>query len=1072
MRLVFRRARGARTLLLAAVTATLIATSFVVGLLAYGRDVVSAAARSTVASAPPAERSVLVRGAADAGSSTLEAKDSALRAALSEGIGGRRVTISAVGYSVGRQLTGPVGTAVGDADGLVFGDVMFLDDLPDHATLISGTWARPGASEVTLARAAAAVLQVKVGDRVPITDRRTDQVAPVVVAGIWEPRDLTDPYWLLVPSVASGSAPGSSSYGPIALPRDDFLRAWAADASIGWIVQPDLAGVGLPELVALQRDARPLRAGLAERVGLDGTGSVATELDRLVDRLTRADLVGRSALLTPVLLIVVLGVYALLLIAMLLTEHRRGETALIRARGAARLQIAGLAAREAALIVLPAVVLGPPLATAALRATNRLPVFSDVAIRLDPRLAPWIWAVAAAAAVVCLAAMVGPSVRRSGTYVEELATRSRPSRFAFAQRASLDLVLVGLAVLAWFQLRRYASPLAGSGSALGIDPLLVAAPTVGVLAGAVVSLRVLPRVTRLAERYVDRKHWPATMFGMWQAGRRPHAGPVLLLSLAVAVSTLAWCLLSTAERSIVDQADFGVGADLRLVEANGFAPAGRTEQLAALGGVAAVAPVSRDTLRLGPENTETAVVGIDPAVASTVVRYRTDLVDQPPARLFAGLAAARTPLPVTALAPGATTFAADIAVTTTDLDSNADFTTTLTVLAGDGHLARVPLGTVRVGTPPRRFEVELPADPRLSLVRLDVTAAGVDSFSSNTYRWTISSIVTSTRGGDRSAVNLSAAGGWRQVDGSGRDLSVANKPAGDPGGLQASVSPTRFLAQFGGLPSLAFGLIPSAGLGPVPVAATPAALHALRAKVGDDVPLTYSGTDVTLRMVAEVEAVPGITGNPSGMIADLASLSVALARARASGLAVSEHWVTVAPDAAATVADEARAVPGLRVLDRERQAATAGREPYGVGGRSALFAAGLGALLLALIGVAVDVRATARRRVGEFAVLQTMGAGSRLLARSVLAEQAFLAGLGVAVGLAVGVGVAATMAPLVILTPSADRPEPLPVLEVPWLPVGATAGTLFLVALVLSGVVAATLGRRLAIARLRIGDDT
>jgi hypothetical protein len=538
------------------------------------------------------------------------------------------------------------------------------------------------------------------------------------------------------------------------------------------------------------------------------------------------------------------------------------------------------------------------------------------------------------------------------------------------------------------------------------------------------------------------------------------------------VSTLAWCLLSTAERSIVDQADFGVGADLRLVEANGFAPAGRTEQLAALGGVAAVAPVSRDTLRLGPENTETAVVGIDPAVASTVVRYRTDLVDQPPARLFAGLAAARTPLPVTALAPGAATFAADIAVTTTDLDSTADFTTTITVLAGDGHLARIPLGTVRVGTAPRRFEVELPADPRLSLVRLDVTAAGVDSFSSNTYRWTISSIVTTTRGGDRSAVNLSAAGGWRQVDGSGRDLSVANKPAGDPGGLQASVSPTRFLAQFGGLPSLAFGLIPSAGLGPVPVAATPAALHALRAKVGDDVPLTYSGTDVTLRMVAEVEA--GARHHRQPVRDDrrprLAERGPGPGpRVRPGRLRALGHG---RPGRRGHRGRRGAAVPGLRVLDRERQAATAGREPYGVGGRSALFAAGLGALLLALIGVAVDVRATARRRVGEFAVLQTMGAGSRLLARSVLAEQAFLAGLGVAVGLAVGVGVAATMAPLVILTPSADRPEPLPVLEVPWLPVGATAGTLFLVAMVLSGVVAATLGRRLAIARLRIGDET
>ena len=62
------------------------------------------------------------------------------------------------------------------------------------------------------------------------------------------------------------------------------------------------------------------------------------------------------------------------------------------------------------------------------------------------------------------------------------------------------------------------------------------------------------------------------MFGLWQAGRRPHAGPVLLLSLAVAVSTLALGLASTAERSLQDQADFQVGADLRLVETDNSAP--------------------------------------------------------------------------------------------------------------------------------------------------------------------------------------------------------------------------------------------------------------------------------------------------------------------------------------------------------------------------------------------------------------------------------------------------------------------------------------------------------------------
>src|SRR5690606_297713 len=117
-------------------------------------------------------------------------------------------------------------------------------------------------------------------------------------------------------------------------------------------------------------------------------------------------------------------------------------------------------------------------------------------------------------------------------------------------------------------------------------------PTIGVLAGAVLSLRLLPRITGVAERLVDRRPWPAAMVGTWQAGRRPHAGPVLLLALATATGTLAWSMLSTEQRSLVDQADFAVGADLRLVEMGIDAPLHRTAEVAALPGVAAVAPVS------------------------------------------------------------------------------------------------------------------------------------------------------------------------------------------------------------------------------------------------------------------------------------------------------------------------------------------------------------------------------------------------------------------------------------------------------------------------------------------------
>jgi hypothetical protein len=88
-----------------------------------------------------------------------------------------------------------------------------------------------------------------------------------------------------------------------------------------------------------------------------------------------------------------------------------------------------------------------------------------------------------------------------------------------------------------------------------------------------------------------------------------------------------------------------------------------------------------------------------------------------------------------------------------------------------------------------------------------------------------------------------------------------------------------------------------------------------------------------------------------------------------------------------------------------------------------------------------------------------------------MVEQAFLAGMGVLVGLVVGLGVAATMAPLLILTPTAGRPVPPPLLEFDRSLVAGTAVLLLGLALGLSALVGTTLRRRLAVAQLRIGAD-
>jgi predicted lysophospholipase L1 biosynthesis ABC-type transport system permease subunit len=267
-----------------------------------------------------------------------------------------------------------------------------------------------------------------------------------------------------------------------------------------------------------------------------------------------------------------------------------------------------------------------------------------------------------------------------------------------------------------------------------------------------------------------------------------------------------------------------------------------------------------------------------------------------------------------------------------------------------------------------------------------------------------------------------------------------------------------------------FAVVRPAAEGPVPVLATPQAVSALHLTVGAPSPLRLAGTDVVVQVVGTVAAMPG-TEEPAAVLADLPSLTTALLAEEGLVRSSQEWWIATTGADPAEPATAAGRLPGLRVLDRHAAAATFAGGAYGEGARIALFAAALGAILLAAVGITVDVRTTARRRITELAVMHTLGAGSRLLARSIMVEQAFLAGMGVLVGLVVGLGVAATMAPLLILTPTAARPVPPPLLEFDRSLVAGTALLLLVLALGLSALVGTTLRRRLAVAQLRIGAD-
>ncbi|MGX6603481.1 FtsX-like permease family protein [Micromonosporaceae bacterium Da 78-11] len=1002
MALTLRRATAARGLLTAAAVVALGATLLLAGLTGYGRAATEAGVRSAVASAAPDERSILVRG--DAGADPAAA-DRALRAAFAGGLAGRATTVHTAGYASGWAFAGRLGDATPDEDGIAYASVVTLEDLPAHAELVGGAW--PAGNSAALAEPVAGLLGVRAGDTLRLVDRRTGRDTRVPVAGVWRPRDAHDPYWRLVPEAFLGLTPQTTTYGPIVVARDDFDRRFAQGASAGWLAEPDLAGATLDQVSAAAGAAARTDAALPQATGLGRSATVTTGIGGLRDRLQRADLVGRSALVTPMLLILVLGGYALLLVALLLTDSRRGETALLRARGAARGQLVVLAAREALLVVLPAALLAPPLAILLIRVLGRVPLLAG-SLHLTPRLDATVWLTGVLAATGGALALIGPAIRRGGTYVAATAGRSRRS---IVQRAGLDLVLLALAVLGWLQLRQYASPLGagslGAGPA-GIDPLLAAAPTLGVLAGAVLALRALPPLARFAARRLDRWASSATMLGTWQAARRSHAGPMVLLALAVAAGTVSWALAGTAQQSLTDQADQQVGADLRLVEVAGTAPADRGTTLAALPGVGAVLPAWRDSIRLESGAGSADLLALDTARADGVVRIRDDVAGGNPATLFRRLAEARETSSAGTLTAGTIT-------------TRGDPVRTTAVLA-DGR--RIDLG-VSTGRVPRRFTA---AGAGLAgFIVEPVASAGL------TPAWTTWRIT----GLDP---------GWRAVGRSGESETID---------ADGNLLFTGRVA-----------VVPPIPATPVPIAATPQALTGLHLREGGLTALSIGGVPIDVRVVATVAAVPGTT-SPAAVLADLPALTTHLLNGY--GVVTSpQEWLI---SGTAATREAALAVPGARVLDRHTIAAEAGRDPFGVGSRAALFAAAFGAVLLAAAGIAVDVQATARRRAVELAVLHTLGAGPRLLARALVVEQAFLAGLGALAGLGVGLLVAAAMAPLLILTPTAGRPVPEPLLHFDWGRIVGTAALLVLLALALSAIAAAVAGRRLPATRLRIGAD-
>ncbi|MFJ5631311.1 FtsX-like permease family protein [Streptomyces goshikiensis] len=1042
---VVRRLRGRWPLAAAVLLTALITTTVLTALLAFTRTVGEAGLRQALQGPGQARSAVVVTG--DRPQSARAEDDRAVRTFAAALFGDRRVGVESLARSRSYGLPGEHAPGK-DADLTV---LAALD--PGRVRLVAGRLPKPAAGadgriqlavpQTTLARlgltAGALPAEVRLDDRFggpPLT---------VLVTGVYRAAEPDTPYWRLDPLGGREMRVGAfTTYGPLLVDDSVFTSGGLPQNGRSSLLTPELDGLRPAEAAAMRERATGLQAGLQTSSALQSQ----TELPEFLAALESGQVVARSSLLVGALQLAVLASAALLLVAHLLTERQEFERVLLTARGASRRRLGALTATESVLLALPAAVLAPLFTPPLLGLLGRVGPLARVPLGDTP--GTWLlWPVAAGCALVCVLLTTLPSVLRGATAGALRLAGRRQALVGSAARSGADLALVALAFLAYRQLDRYSGeggvPAGGAGR-LGVDPVLVAAPTLALCAGTLLVLRLLPFAARLGGRIAARGRGLGPALAGWQLARRPGraTGPVLLLVLAVSSGVLALGQHTAWSGSQRDQADFATAGGLRISESE-LAPLGRGGRYAALPGGERVLPVIRSRQDL-PGGKAGQLLALDAAAVAERVPLREDLRDgRPMKRLFSPLAAdpARSPGAAGIPLPGAPR-RVDLDVTVQRTGDGSGPRLGLLLRDRFGLTYRMPM--VRLpdsGDATAAFNVGALVDAPVGSAAPPLSIAGVlvshNTSSGNAGQLVVRGISVA-RDGSGPAVPLRVTAPAWTLSAPARSGSGAS-PNGillpddqDRQGASGGAPPLLRLGYNGGAGSEVAATTGGAGAADVPGIATRTYLDAVGAKVGDVVPVTLAGTSVPVRITAAVGSLP--TAGDTAVAVDAATAGRLLAARGGLELPPPDEWWLPAASAhdraPAEAAAELRAgARTQRVELREEVAAGLLDDPLSAGPQAALAALALACAVLAAIGFAASAAAAARERGREFAILLALGAPRRDLARTAAAESGVLVGLGAGVGLALGAAIVHLVVPLVVLTPAARRPVPEVLVDLP-----------------------------------------
>jgi putative ABC transport system permease protein len=480
--------------------------------------------------------------------------------------------------------------------------------------------------EIVLDQQLAATLQAQIGDTVLVRARKGARARPFQVSGV---ALVTAPDLLFQPlNPLLGPAPAQPPGNVAILDLDTFAQTLALDVPA---LAPNAATTAVPGAQAgvqwqVQAQVDPAALNGSPAHALKRAGQIRNEVERqlpgriqFVDNLTESLTTATGDALYAETLYIMLAVpgalvaLALAYLAALGTVERdRRDLALLRARGASRRALLGLAALESAVLGVVAGAIGTAAALLAVRLAGTDAGTGNV------RLIATLGICVGLAFLGAFAARVGASVSAFRTSVEEGRRGARREGKPLWQRLYLDVIALGISGLVyWLTARTGFSAVVNpdSNPTLSLSLYMFLAPAFLWIGATLLLVRLRGRMLAwLARRFAGERASSWRGFLLVSAGRRGAAinRGLIVVGLLLAFGVNLGLFTATYDQQARVDAQLTLGADVVATAPPGTIARKHVEtRIDGLPGVAGTTAVDHSYAYVGPDLQDT--FGIDAA---------------------------------------------------------------------------------------------------------------------------------------------------------------------------------------------------------------------------------------------------------------------------------------------------------------------------------------------------------------------------------------------------------------------------------------------------------------------------